>query len=157
MAPVYVWSEEWTLLPRELATPGRGPYLPMCVHPPATWCWGESLLQSKRSEHYFRWKAWMSCRTSSQMWGSLNLPRFLYRDESLTLVNMTSMTVLVILCASLPTMEKLSTLMQYSEDWSCSYIWDWALRCSLSLSLKILPNPPMYSSSQPTWVHLTYR
>ena len=32
-----------------------------------------------------------------------------------------------------------------------------ALRCSLSLSPKVISDSPIYSSSQPAWVHLTYR
>ena len=34
--------------------------------------------------HYLRWRAKVSCRTSSQMWGSSNLPMYLLRDWSLT-------------------------------------------------------------------------
>ena len=56
-----------------------------------------------------------SYRTLSQMWGSWNLAMFLSRDGSLTLIYMTSLMVLVILCTSLPNMEKLSTLMQWPE------------------------------------------
>ena len=43
--------------------------------------------------------------------GQLELAYFFLRDVSLTLMYMTSLMVLVILCAFLPTMEKLSTLM----------------------------------------------
>ena len=66
---------------------------------------------------YLRWRVGVSCRTSSQMWCNWYLPRFLLRDESLTLMNMASLMVLVTTCTSLPTMEMLSTLMQWSVDW----------------------------------------
>ena len=57
---------------------------------------------------YLRWRAGVLDRTSSQMWDNWNLPIFLLRDGSLTLMYMVSLTVLVMLCDSLPTMEKLS-------------------------------------------------
>ena len=44
----------------------------------------------------------VSCRTSSQLWSSWNLPRFLLRDGSLTIMNIASLMVLVMLCTSLP-------------------------------------------------------
>ena len=43
--------------------------------------------------------------------GQLELPMFLFRDGSLTLIYMASLMVLVMMSASPPTMEKLSTLM----------------------------------------------
>ena len=49
--------------------------------------------------------------TSYHMLGNWNLPMFLLRDGSLTLMCMASLKDLVMLCASLPTMEKLSILM----------------------------------------------
>ena len=60
--------------------------------------------------HYLRWKSVVSCRTSSQMWGSWNLPTFLLMDGSSTLMNIASFKVLVMLCAFLPTIGKLSTI-----------------------------------------------
>ena len=53
--------------------------------------------------------------------GQLELPYVpIIRDGSLILMYISSFMVLVILCSSLPTMEKLSTLMQWSEvlPWS---------------------------------------
>ena len=41
-----------------------------------------------------RWRAGVSCRTSSQIWNSWNLPMFLLRDGSLTLMYMASSIVL---------------------------------------------------------------
>ena len=59
------------------------------------------------------------------MWGRWYLPTFLLRNRSLTLMYKASLMVLVILCASLLTMEKLSTLIQGG-----------VLRCSLNLFSK---------------------
>ena len=101
-----------------------------CVFPyHVAWgLWGS--LWSSGSGHYLIWKARVSCRTTAQMCGSWNFPRFLLRDGSLTLMNMASLMVLVMLWTSLP--EKLPTLMPCPEDWACSYMGEGALRCSLS-------------------------
>ena len=92
--------------------------------------------------HYLRWKAGVPCRTSSHMWGTWNLPIFLLRDGSLTLMNIVSLMVLVMLCASLPTMEKLSMFMQFPDVLSCSYMGEGAQRFSQTtwehLNLKII-------------------
>ena len=59
----------------------------------------------------------MSYSTSSQMWGSCYLLRFLFKGGSLTLMNIASlMVVLVKPCGSLPTMEKLSNVMLCPVD-----------------------------------------
>ena len=50
-------------------------------------------------------------RTSFHKWGSWCLPIFLLRDGSLTLMNMASLIVLAMVCDSLPSMEKLSSLI----------------------------------------------
>ena len=62
-----------------------------------------------------RWRAGVSYRTSSQMWGSWNLPMFLLRDRSFTLMYMASLMLLASMCASLPTMEKIV----YSDEMTC--------------------------------------
>ena len=62
----------------------------------------------------------MSCSTSSQICGSWYLPRFLFRDGSLTLMNMASFMVLVKLWDSLSMMEKLSSFM----GWPVVHWWD---------------------------------
>ena len=54
-----------------------------------------------------RWRAGMSCSTSSQLCASWYLPRFLFRGGSLTLMNMASLMVLVMPWDSLSTMKKL--------------------------------------------------
>ena len=84
----------------------------------------------KVAGNYLRWKAAVSCRTSSQMWGSCNLPRFLLRDGSLTLMNIASLMVLVMLCTFKPSMEKLSTLIQCPKVLPCFYMREKVLRHS---------------------------
>ena len=64
------------------------------------------------ADGYLRWKTGVSCRTSSKMWNSWYLPKLLLRNGPLTLMNMAPLMVLITPCNSLPTMEKLSTLMQ---------------------------------------------
>ena len=69
--------------------------------------------------YHLRWKAVVFYRTSSQIWDSWNLPRFLLRNRSLTLMNIASLVILAVLCTSLPTIEKLSTMMQYPQVLPC--------------------------------------
>ena len=92
--------------------------------------------------------------TSSHMCGSWYLPIFLLRHGSLTLISITSLMVLTLLWSSLPTMLKLSrdTSWPVMLEWSC--IGDGALMCSLNLSANVLPDSPMYSSSQFILPHL---
>ena len=91
--------------------------------------------------------------TSSHIYGSWYLPIFLFRDGSLTLINITSLMALTIFQSSLPTMLKLSGNSSWPVVlwWSC--MSDSALMCSLNLSAKVLPDSPMYSSSQSTLPH----
>ena len=46
--------------------------------------------------------------TSSHLCGSWYLPMFLFRDGSLTLINVASLMALIVIWSSLPTMLKLS-------------------------------------------------
>ena len=69
---------------------------------------------------YYMWRAGMYYSTSSQMWGSWYLPRFLFKGQSLTLMNIASLMVLVKPCVSLPTMEKLSNVVL------CPVVWKWS-------------------------------
>ena len=99
MAPVCVpktlvpkWKENWHPL-RTIHTNIKNMCMPPCV------CHGEGLAWMV-ADGSLRWRARMSCRTSSQMWGSLYLPRFLLRDGSLTLRSMASLMVVVTPCAS---------------------------------------------------------
>ena len=90
-------------------------------------------------------RASMSCSTPSQMWGSLSLPRFLFKGGSLTLMYMASLMVLVMPCDSL---SHYGEFFQFDEV-SCSLgmVKDGggALRCFLYHSPKFLPVSPMYS------------
>ena len=88
------------------------------------------------------------------MCGSWNLPMFLLRDGSFTLMNIASLMFLAILLSSLPTILKLSRDTSWPVVFWWSMIGDGALICSLNLSLKVLPDSPMYSSSQSTLPHL---
>ena len=116
-----------------LASPGGSTYLAMwnCV-PLVIWlgvhCGVVAVV------HFLRWKAGVSGGTSSQMWGSWNFPRLLLRGGSFTLMNIASLIVLVMLCAFVPTREKLS----HTDAMPCGvamFVYGtWALRCSLSLS-----------------------
>ena len=67
------------------------------------------------AEYYLWWRSGVICRASCQRWGSWNLPRLCLRDGSLTLMNVASLTFLVMPHASLPKMVKLSTMMQCPE------------------------------------------
>ena len=57
---------------------------------------------------YFKFNSGDAASTSSQMCGSWNLPMFLLREGSLTLIKIASLMFLAILLSSLPTMLKLS-------------------------------------------------
>ena len=88
------------------------------------------------------------------MCGSWNLPMLLLRDGSFTLINIASLMFPAILLSSLPTILKLSR----DTSWPVVFWWcmmgDGAVICSLNLSPKVLPDSPMYFSSQSTLLHL---
>ena len=92
--------------------------------------------------------------TSSHICGSWYLPIFLFRDGSLTLINIASLMVLAILWSSLLTMLKLSRDSSWPAVLWWSQMGDGALMCSLNLSACVLPDSPMYFSSQSTLPHL---
>ena len=82
--------------------------------------------------------------TSSHLCGSWYLPIFLFRDGSLTLINIASLMDLAILWSSLLTMLKLKISRQ--RTWPIVLWWPWmgegALMCSLNLPAKVLPDLP---------------
>ena len=84
----------------------------------------------------------------------MNLSRFLLRVGSLTLMYMASSMFLTMPHDSLSTMEKQSVLIGCPVDVLCSWMGESALRCSLYLSQKVLPDSPMYSSVQLICGHL---
>ena len=92
--------------------------------------------------------------TSSHFCGSWYLPVFLLRDGSFTLMRMASLMHLAKLWSSLPTILKLLI----DKSWPVVLWWSWmgdgAFMCSLYLSANVLPDSPMYSSSQTTLPHL---
>ena len=63
--------------------------------------------------YHCRWRASMSCSTSSQLSGSWYLPRFLLRGGSLTPMNIASFIVLIALWDSLSTIQKLPSWMEW--------------------------------------------
>ena len=103
---------------------------------------------------YFSLSSGDLTNTSSQICSSWYLPIFLFRDGSLTLISIASLMALAMLWSSLPTMLKLSrdTSWPVMLKWSC--MGDGALICSLNLSANVLPDSPIYSSSQSTLPHL---
>ena len=106
--------------------------------------------------HYLSHSDGVSWSTSSHMWGSWYLPRFLLRDESLTQMYIFSVMVLVTPCDSL------STMVKYSKLTGCPVVWLWwcigdrALRCCFTLSPNDLPTSPIYSSRQLLCGHLNW-
>ena len=104
--------------------------------------------------HYLRCNSGDLASTSSQMCGSWNLPMFLLRDGSFTLMRIASLMFLAIVLSSLPTIVKLSRETSWPVVFWWSMMGDGALMCSLYLSPKVLPDSPMYSSSQSTLPHL---
>ena len=74
MVSIHVWQ---TLVPQgETGTPVGGPYFQYegCVYPLCAI--GEAHC-GVVAKGYLKWRAGVSCRTSSQMWGSRYFPRFL--------------------------------------------------------------------------------
>ena len=105
------------------------------------------------SRGYCKQRASMSSSTPSHMWGSWYLPRFLFNGESWTLMYMASLMVLVMPCNSLPSMEKLSSLM------TCPVVWEWS-KMGEGLEMLLVPSPkfltvsPMYSMVHCGWSRL---
>ena len=96
----------------------------------------------------------MSCRIWSHTWASWYLPKFLFKEGSLTLMNMASLMFLVVPCISMWTMLKQSGLIGCPVELVCWWMGDGALRCSLSLSPNALLVSPIYSSGQLICRHL---
>ena len=90
----------------------------------------------------------MSCKTWSQMCGSWYFPKFLLSEGSFTQMYTASLMFLMTPWDFLSTMVKHSGLTGCPVEWLWWCIGDGALRCFLSLSLKVLPDSHMYSSGQ---------
>ena len=86
--------------------------------------------------HYLRCNSGDLASTSSHMCGSWNLPVFLLRDGSFTLIKIASLMFLAILLSSLPTILKLSRDTSWPVVFWWSMMGDGALICSLNLSPK---------------------
>ena len=81
-------------------------------------------------------------------------PKFLLSEGSLTQMYIASLMFLVIPCGSLSTIVKHSGLTGCPVELLQWWIGDGALRYSLSLSPKVLPDSPIYSSRQLMCGHL---
>ena len=79
---------------------------------------------------------------------------FLLRDGSFTLMKIASLMFLAILLSSLPTILKLSRETSSPMMFWWSMMGDGALMYSLYLLQNVLPDSPMYSSSQSNLPHL---
>ena len=154
--------KEWHLMPNGFApNVGAGPHTYKCsiMLTQAVWpvkqVWGVDQVQKATGVGgYFRWREEELKRTSLHMSDNWNLPMFPLRHGSLTLMYMASMMVLVMFWASLPTMEELSTLVWWPVIFAWPQMGKGAMRCSLSLSPKILEDSPMHSSSHSNLSHL---
>ena len=96
----------------------------------------------------------LSLSTWSQTCGIWNFPKFLFKDRSLTSMYMASLMFLVSPCASLSTMVKHSGLTGCPVVEVCRCMGEGALRCSLYLSSRVIPDSPMYCSVQLMLGHL---
>ena len=97
---------------------------------------------------YLKCSEGVSFSTWSQTCCVWNFPKFLFKDGSLTLMYMASLIFLVSPCASLSTIIKHSQLTGCPVVEVCRCMGEGALRCSLYLSPKVLPDFPMYCSVQ---------
>ena len=88
------------------------------------------------------------------MCGSWYFPMFLFNEGSLTLINMASLTFLVLPCDSLCMMVKQSGLTGCPVVLLCWWMGEGALRYSLTLSPNVLPDSPIYYSGQFMWGHV---
>ena len=104
--------------------------------------------------YYLRCSEGVSLSTWSHTCGSWNLPTFLFKEGSLTLMYMASLMFLANPSASLSTMEKHSGLTGCPVEDVCRCMDEGALRCSLYLSPRVLHNSPMYYSVQFMFEHL---
>ena len=102
----------------------KGDLVPRCGHQlvvlkdpiptKSRWC-GHSGPGLAGQRVYLRCRSRMLHKASSHMWGSWYLPMFLLRFGSLTLINMASLMVLLMVCDSLSTVEKLCSLVWCPE------------------------------------------
>ena len=99
------------------------------------------------------WRVSDARRRWSHMWGSWYLPRFLLRVGSCTQMNMASLMVLEWLLTSL------CTMLNWLGSMGCPVVVLWwcmgegTLKCSFTLSPKVLPDSPMYALGQFMWGH----
>ena len=97
---------------------------------------------------YFFFNSGMENRILSQICGRLYFPIFLFRVGLLTLMYIDSLMVLARLFSSLAMILKLFNVVTWPLLFWCRNIGEGAFKCSLYLSPKVLPDSPIYSSSQ---------
>ena len=103
---------------------------------------------------YLSWSDGISCNTSSHMCGRWYFLKFSLSERSLTQMYMASFMFLMTPSIHLSTIVKHLGLTGCSVEWLWWCMGDQALRCSFSLSLKVLPDSPMHSSGQLICGHL---
>ena len=129
-------------------------YLPRKVYVPLpVWVAGGGNLSRKG---VFRWVGWgrlegLSCRVGdacsrwSHICSSWYFPKFLLRVGSWMWMNMASLMVLERLLTSLCTMLNCSGSIGCPVVVLCRWMGEGALKCSLTLSPRDLPDSPMYA------------
>ena len=103
---------------------------------------------------YFFFNSGMENRILSQICGRLYFPIFLFRVGLFTLMYIDSLMVLARLFSSLPIIMKLFSVVSWPLLFWCRNIGEGAFKCSLYLSPKVLPDSPIYSSSQSISPHV---
>ena len=98
--------------------------------------------------YYFIFSSGMLNNILSQMCGRLYFPIFLFSVGLFTLMYIDSLIVLAKLLSSLPIILKFSMDVSWPLMFWCWNIGEGAFKCSLYLSPNVLPDSPMYSSSQ---------
>ena len=83
----------------------------------------------------------------SHMYGSWYFSKLLLSEGSFTQINIAPLMFLVTPCDSMSTVVKLRAYWVPCKV-AIVVIWGWPLRCSFSLSPKVLPDSPIYSSGQ---------
>ena len=118
--------------------------------------WGRVVPSMRGRLGYLSCNVGVSCKMLSHICGSWYFPRFLFNEGSFTQMNMSSLMFLEVPCTSLCMMVKQSGLSGWPVELLCWWMGDGALRCSLILSPKALPDSSVYSSGQLMWGHLKW-
>ena len=96
------------------------------------------------------------CSRWSHICGSWYFPKFLLRVGSWTQMNMTSLMVLERLLTSLCIMLNCFWSIGCPVVVLCRWMGEGAMKCSMTLSPRDLPDSPMYALGQFIWGHLQW-